>query len=202
MKKGLLVVLVGPSGSGKGTVLAELLKGDQNLFLSVSTTTRAPRVGEENGVHYNFVEKAEFERLISDNQMLEYASYCDNYYGTPKAAVFAKLEQGKNVILEIEMQGASQIKAMYPQAVLVFITPPSLKILRKRLTERGTEEQHVVEKRLKTAVSEMYFAPKCDYIVVNDTVQKAASDIGAIILANTLNSSEMKQFIEEVLDNA
>lgn len=183
-KKGLLIVLVGPSGSGKGTVLNELLKGDDNTFLSISSTTRKPRVGEENGIHYNFIGREKFETLIKNKAMLEYASYCDNYYGTPKESVETHLNKGQNVILEIEMQGASQIKSIFDEAILIFIMPPSLEILRKRLIDRGTESMEVVEKRLATAIKEMDYAEKCDYKVINDTVEKAVIDIQKIINEN------------------
>lgn len=197
--KGLLIVLVGPSGCGKGTVLSELLKVEQNTFLSISATTRSPREGEENGVHYHFLTKLEFERLIKDKAMLEYASYCDNYYGTPRMSVATHLDRGHNVILEIEMQGAKQIKSIFPEAILVFILPPSFYILRKRLTDRGTEQPEVVEQRLTTAKTEIAFAPECDYIVINDTIHQAVSDIQSVIKSHQLKSKCMISFVKQLL---
>lgn len=197
--KGLLIVLVGPSGCGKGTVLKELLKEDKNTFLSISATTRAPREGETDGVHYHFLTRENFERLISEKAMLEYALYCDNYYGTPKMSVQTHLDRGHNVILEIEMQGAKQIKEIYPEAVLIFILPPSLYILRKRLVERGTESAEAIEKRLTTARQEIEFAPQCDYIIINDTISQAVLDIQSIITSRQLKSRCMASFVTQLL---
>lgn len=199
-KNGLLIVLVGPSGSGKGTVLNELLKEDKNTFLSISSTTRAPREGEKNGVHYNFITHDEFKGLIDSGEMLEFANYCENYYGTPKSSVEARLKQGHNVILEIEMQGAKQIKKKYPEAIVIFITPKSLAVLRQRLTDRGTETAEVIEKRLTTAIDELRYSLECDYIVINDTVEQAVADLKTIITANLSQVHLMKQFIEDMLN--
>ncbi|MEG0570877.1 MAG: guanylate kinase [Oscillospiraceae bacterium] len=201
-KKGLLIVLIGPSGSGKGTVLKELLQTNNDIFLSISATTRSPRVGEINEKHYYFKTKQEFEQMLLDEQMLEYACYCDNYYGTPKAPVFERLQNGENVILEIEVQGARQIKQKYPDALLIFIIPPSLAELRKRLVTRNTEDKDVVEQRLKTALNEIKFAYDCDYIVVNENVSLAVKDILSIINAQQCSTNIMKELINEVLENA
>ena len=180
-KKGTLAILIGPSGSGKGTLIHQLLQDDQETFLSVSATTRAPRPGETDKVNYYFITKEEFEQMIADNALLEYACYCENYYGTPKAPVFERLDRGEHVLLEIEMQGAKQVKAQYPDAVSIFIMPPSMEELRRRLTGRGTETAEVIEKRLAAAVGEMEYAKECDRVVVNDDVVRAAREIAEIL---------------------
>lgn len=201
-KKGLLIILVGPSGSGKGTVLRELLQEDANTFLSVSATTRKPREGEQDGVHYYFTEKARFEQMIADGEMLEYASYCDNYYGTPRKAVQDHLDVGHNVILEIEMQGAETVKAQFPAAVMIFITPPSMAILESRLTGRGTETAEVIAARMDTARRELHFAHKCDYVVQNDTVENAVATLRAILLAHSSRTALMNPFIDALISEA
>lgn len=200
-KNGLLIVVVGPSGSGKGTVIKELLKKDENTYLSISATTRTPRPGEVDGIHYLFTTKEAFQVLIDTGSMLEYASYCENFYGTPKATVLNRIKNGQNVILEIEMQGAKQIKEMHNEALLIFLAPPSRMELRHRLVGRGTENTDVVEKRLATAVQELNFSNECDYIVVNNSVEQAVTDIHTIIEANLFNKHIMKPFIDEMLLN-
>ncbi|MDF2566668.1 MAG: guanylate kinase [Oscillospiraceae bacterium] len=200
--KGLLIVVSGPSGSGKGTVLKQLLRTDDNLFYSISATTRSPRERENHGEHYYFLEKQDFLDRIKNDGMLEYACYCDNYYGTPKDEVYQKLEMGKDVILEIETQGAMQIKEKCPEAIFVFIMPPSMPELRRRLTDRKTEDLETVEKRLSTAICEINLAYEYDYVVVNDTVSDAVEKLRAIILANKNSKNKMKKFIDEVLNYA
>lgn len=194
-RKGQLYVLVGPSGSGKGTVLSALLQEEPGLFLSVSATTRGPRPGEIDGKSYYFYTKERFEAAIQEDEMLEYASYCGNYYGTPRKAVEEQLREGKDVILEIEMQGARQIKEKMPEAVLLFILPPSFEILRSRLIGRGTEPPEVVEKRLSTAVKELPFARQCDYVLVNDTVEHALRQAKAILTAQEHKTECMQEFL-------
>lgn len=149
--------------------------------MSVSATTRAPRPGEEEGVSYYFKTKEAFEQMLAEDAFLEHACYCENYYGTPKAPVFERLERGEHVLLEIEMQGAMQVKQSYPEAVSIFIMPPSLEELRRRLTGRGTETQEVIEKRMNAALVEMEYAKQCDRVVVNDEVERAAAEIADIL---------------------
>ncbi len=198
-KQGSLILLIGPSGSGKGTILKELLLTPINTFLSVSATTRKPRPGEVDGESYFFLTQDRFRELISSNSMLEYANYCGNFYGTPKAAVLERISKGENVILEIEVQGAKQIKEVYPTAVLIFIMPPSLTELKYRLIDRNTEDKETVRARLNAALDEIRFAHECDYIVINDTISKAVEEIKAIISAQSCSSYIMREFIDEVL---
>ena len=194
-KKGLLLILSGPSGCGKGTVLKELLAAEPNIFYSVSATTRAPRPGEEDGVNYFFLSKEEFDREVSQNGMLEYACYCGNCYGTPKKPVFDRLERGEHVILEIEVQGAKEVMESCTEAVSIFIMPPSLAELERRLVDRQTEDEETVKRRLAAAVDEMNLAKDYDYVVVNDKVSEAVKDIAAIIRAEQNRSCRMSELI-------
>lgn len=201
MSKGTLFIVSGPSGCGKGTVLAEILKQD-NVYYSVSATTRAPRPGEVNGVNYHFLSKDEFEKLIENGGMLEYASYCGNYYGTPKKPVEDMLAEGKNVILEIEVQGALKVMEKCPEAVSVFILPPSLKELRRRLHKRGTETEEVIEKRIGEAAGEIRKAVNYDYVMINGELEIAVSDLLSIINSQKLKKENSEYLIDEVLENA
>lgn len=201
MSKGTLFIVSGPSGCGKGTVLAEIFKQD-NVYYSVSATTRAPRPGEINGVNYHFLSKDEFEKLIENGGMLEYASYCGNYYGTPKKPVEDMLAEGKNVILEIEVQGALKVMEKCPEAVSVFILPPSLKELRRRLHKRGTETEEVIEKRIGEAAGEIRKAVNYDYVMINGELEIAVSDLLSIINSQKLKKENSEYLIDEVLENA
>ncbi len=185
MKKdhGLLIVLSGPSGSGKGTVCQELLHQMPDLKYSVSATTRSPRPGEINGVHYNFRAREEFETMLAQDELLEWAEFCNNYYGTPRFAVEQAIQEGSDVILEIEIQGAMQIKKRFPQGVFIFIVPPSLEALSKRIHKRGTETKEVIQKRLDTATEELRFLDEYDYVVINDQVSNAVDKLKSILAA-------------------
>ncbi len=183
-RKGLLLVVSAPSGCGKGTILAEVCKR-MSCQVSVSATTRSPRPGEIDGQHYYFVTKAEFEERIQNNQMLEYVEYCGNYYGTPKDKVEALRAQGVHVILEIEVQGAMQILKRCPDAVSIFIVPPSIETLRHRLEKRGTEDSATIEKRIAAAATEMQSAVHYQYVVMNDALENAVDDFCAIVRAET-----------------
>lgn len=184
---GLLIVLSGPSGCGKGTLVAELLKrGD--CAVSVSATTRQPREGEIDGTHYFFVTREEFEQRIAENRLLEHAEYCGNYYGTPREEVERLRAEGKHVILEIEVQGALQIKERCPDAVLVFTVPPSIDELRRRLHKRGTETEEVIERRIAQVARELPCANQYDYVILNDALEDAVDDFAAVIRAEMLRS--------------
>ncbi|MGN0643233.1 MAG: guanylate kinase [Huintestinicola sp.] len=199
--RGMLIVVSAPSGCGKGTILAEVLKND-NFYYSVSATTRDPREGEVNGINYHFLSKDEFEKLIAEEGMLEHACYCGNYYGTPRKQVYEKLDEGKDVILEIEVQGAMKIKEKCPEAVFIFILPPSLKELRRRLENRGTESEDVIAKRVGEAAGEIAKAVNYDYIIVNDDLDTAVEDFLAVIRAERLTKKRNSNKINEVLENA
>lgn len=190
-KKGLLIVVSGPSGSGKGTVLSKLFSLREGMFYSVSATTRAPRPGEKNGQQYFFLTHEQFEQKIKDGGMLEHASYCGNYYGTPRSAVEERCAKGQDVVLEIEVQGAMQVKKTCPDCVTVFIAPPSGAELERRLRGRGTESDEVIKKRLETAAGEVGLADKYDYIVVNDDVETAAKEIDSIVTAEKCKTSRI-----------
>ncbi len=199
-RDGLLIVLSGPSGCGKGTVIRELMQDHPTLFYSVSATTRQPRPGEENGVDYHFLTTERFEELIASDGMLEHANYCGNYYGTPRAAVEEQCKAGKDVILEIEVQGAMQIRQKCPDAVFLFILPPSMEELARRLTDRQTEDMQTVQKRLAKAKDEMALAGNYDYIVVNDVVSETAAQIDAILTAEKFSRKRMQPVLDEILD--
>lgn len=180
MDKGMLVVLSGPSGSGKGTVLKEFLK-DEDFGLSVSATSRKPRTGDEEGVTYFFKTREEFEEMIKNDEFFEYAEFGGNYYGTPKKYVLDQINNGKNIILEIEVQGAMQVKKAVPEAVLIFMTTPDITVLRKRLEGRQTEDREVIDKRIEIALGEIEYLNCYDYLVINDDLDKTVEDLKNII---------------------
>lgn len=179
--RGQLIVLSGPSGVGKSTVIAELLGQRDDIYFSVSYTTRAPRAGEENGVNYNFVTRDEFERMIRDNELLEYAEYVDNYYGTSLKTIEEKLAAGQDVLLDIEVQGAAKVRKRCPGAIFIFIIPPSFEELSRRLRKRNTDDEDVIAGRLAKAKLELQEIPNYDYLVINDKVSDAVREIVAIL---------------------
>lgn len=180
---GLLIVLSGPSGAGKGTLCRELLRQLPELVYSVSATSRQPRPGEVDGVHYYFRSRENFEKMLAKSELLEWAEFCGNYYGTPRFAVEQAIQAGKDVILEIEIQGALQVKKRFPQGVFIFIVPPSLDVLSGRIHKRGTEPEEVIQKRLKTAVHELEYISEYDYVVINDEVPDAVEKLKSILTA-------------------
>ena len=187
-EKGILIVVSGFSGSGKGTIMKELLKQYDNYALSISATTRNPRPGEKDGREYFFKTVEDFEKMIAKEELIEYARYVGNYYGTPKAYVEEQLDKGNNVILEIEIQGAMNIKRMFPDAVLMFITPPSAAELEKRLRGRGTEDEATIKARLSRAAEEAEGVEDYDYIVINDEVDLCVVRIHDIVLAEKMKA--------------
>lgn len=183
MSEAKLFILSGPSGVGKGTIVSEVLKEDPDIHLSVSATTRSPRKGEVQGVSYYFMEDGEFRSEIEAGGFLEYADVHGHFYGTPKAPVLEKLAEGRDVILEIDVQGAMQVKETYPEGVFIFILPPSLGELRRRIEDRGTESREDIELRLGKAVSEMNYLNRYEYFVINEDLQRAVADVRAVMRA-------------------
>ena len=199
--KGILLVISGFAGTGKGTLVHELLEKYNNYALSVSATTRAPRPGEIDGVHYFFKTKEEFEEMIRENRLIEYASYVENYYGTPKEYVRQQLENGKDVILEIEIQGALKIKEQFPDTLLLFMVPPSASVLEERLRGRGTETDEVVRKRLHRAVEESEFIEQYDYLIVNDDLEICVKETHEIIQSQHHRVDQRREFIDTLKED-
>ncbi len=199
---GMLIVLSGPSGSGKGTIIKQLLQSREDTVLSISITTRQPRPGEIEGVHYFFRTREEFEQKITDNALLEYAEYNGNYYGTPEDAIREWLSQGKNVLLEIEVQGAEQVMNHRSDLVSIFITIPSMKELERRLRDRGTEDEEKICGRMAVARRELTRAFRYDYVVLNDEVELAVQRINTIIDAEKMRYARMENYVMEVLEDA
>lgn len=199
MSRGLLLVVSAPSAGGKGTILKELFARDENLRMSVSATTRKPRPGEEHGKHYFFISQDEFMELVNSGSMLEHAEYVGNRYGTPRAPVEAWLDEGRDVVLEIDVQGGEQIKRLVPDCVSIFITPPSMAVLEKRLRDRGTEDEETVLKRLSAARQELKYAQHYDYIVVNDRLEDAVDDMQSILRAEKLRMGRNPELVDGIL---
>lgn len=196
MDKGLLFVVSAPAGCGKDTILGEVFKRTDTAGYAVSATTREPREGEVNGVHYHFLSRDEFQRKIAEGEVLEYAEYCGNYYGTLKKSVDTLILAGKDAILKIEVEGAMNIRKMFPEACLVFILPPSWEVLEQRLRNRGTETEKVIAERTKQARTEISFAKNYDYLIVNDKLEDAVNDLLAVFRAEKLKRSRCTELIE------
>ncbi len=196
-KKGLLLVVSGPSGTGKGTICKDIVSKYEDINLSISATTRSPRVGEVEGRSYFFKTKEEFEAMVEKGEFLEYARIYDNYYGTPKKAIFDELDMGRDVILEIEMQGAMQIKKVYPEAVFIFVLPPSLQELKSRIIGRGTETEEEIEKRFNSAYDEIKLLGEYDYFIFNNIVEKSSEEILNIL---QVEKNKVKRYKNNILD--
>ena len=202
MNKGILVVVSGFSGAGKGTVMKALLDKYENYALSVSVTTRKPRPGETEGKEYFFRTREEFEKLIKEDALIEYAEYVENYYGTPRAYVEEQLSAGKDVILEIEIQGAMKVKEKLPEALLVFITPPSMEELKRRLIGRGTETMEVISSRILRAYEEAQGMEDYDYLVINDTLDECVERMHQIIQSEHYRMERNTEFINKIKGKA
>ena len=198
--RGILTVLSGFSGSGKGTIMKELLSRRQGYALSVSATTRQPREGEVHGREYFFVSRERFQEMIRQGELLEYAQYVDNYYGTPRSYVLEQLEQGKDVILEIEIQGALKVKKRFPDALLLFVTPPSAQELKRRLVGRGTETLEVINARLHRAAEEASGMEAYDYLLVNDEIDRCVRQMHSLIQLQHLRTGYHLDFLNQMRD--
>lgn len=199
MNKGLLIVVSAPAGCGKDTILEQVLANNDNIFYSVSATTRTIRPGEVDGASYYFKSRDEFETMIKNSELLEYTEYCGNYYGTPRKAVMDMLDAGKDVVLKIEVEGAANIKRMFPDCVMIFILPPSISELDRRLHKRGTESEEVIQKRIAAAKNELTYAANYDYTIVNGALEKTIEDFETVVRAEKFRVSRNADLIEEIL---
>lgn len=201
MNKGVLFVVSGPSGCGKGTICRELIKRRENVFLSISCTTREPRIkdGEVDGIHYHFISKELFQDRVKNNYFIEYENYVEHSYGTPIEPVLKAIEDGIDVILEIDVKGGMKVRSKMPEATFVFIAPPSMDELRRRLVNRGTETPEKIDKRMVEANKELVYAQKYNYIIINDELESAVTSLGAIMTADKLRMERKIKFIKEVL---
>jgi guanylate kinase len=195
MHAGILYIVSAPSGAGKTSLLKALVQQRAGLAVCVSHTTRAPRPGEENGVHYHFVDQARFQAMINAGEFLEHAQVFDNFYGTAESSVRSQLERGQDVVLEIDWQGAAQVRRIFPDAVSIFIVPPSVEALRERLSNRGQDSDAIIERRMRDAMSEMSHHQEYDYIVVNDDFAHALSDLAAILRSQDLRAARQANLV-------
>ncbi len=199
MSTGKLYIISAPSGAGKTSLVRQLITEVDNLIVSISHTTRPIRPGETNGEDYYFITPAEFQALLNNHDLLEHASVFDNYYGTSKTTVEKNLDQGVDVILEIDWQGAQQIKKLRPESISIFILPPSTEILQQRLQNRGQDEDHVIARRMRDAVTEMSHHSEFDYLLVNDVFERALTELKSIIIANRLTKDRQQQHLKRLI---
>ena len=199
--KGSLTVVSGFSGVGKGTVMKSLLDRYEGYALSISATTRAPRPGEQHGVEYFFITKEAFEELIASDGLVEYAQYCENYYGTPRAFVEQQLSEGKDLILEIEIQGAMKVRRIFPDATLVFVMPPDTEALMQRLRGRGTESREVIDQRIRRAAREAEGIEDYDYILINDEIDHCADELHHLIRARKMRTDQNLEFVRTIRED-
>ena len=195
---GKLIVVSGPSGAGKSTVISRVMEQDKSVVFSVSATTRKPREGEHDGIDYFFINTDSFKRMIENDELLEHAQYVENFYGTPKAPVYENLEKGLSVLFDIEVQGATQIKSICPEAILIFVIPSEFSQIEKRLHTRGTDSEEKIAQRIKTAKHEYSMALNYDYIVLNDDPDTAANEIKSIITAEKCKAANRQNYLIEV----
>ena len=199
--QGTLYIVSAPSGAGKTSLLKALLENAQGIGLSISHTTRAKRPGEQDGVHYHYVDEATFVQMVADGSFLEHAKVFDNYYGTSQAAVLAQLASGQDVILEIDWQGAQQVRKHFPQAVGIFILPPSKAALRERLTDRGQDDTTIIDRRMRDAEAEMSHYHEFDYVVVNDDFEGALGELQAIITSQRLSIAKQQVLLRDLIQS-
>lgn len=197
-RRGILIVVSGFSGAGKGTLMKELLKKYDNYALSISATTRMPRIGEKDGEAYFFMTVEQFEKMIARDELIEYANYVGNYYGTPRSYVEQQLESGKDVILEIELQGALKIKKQFPETLMLFITPSNVKDLFQRLVTRGTESAEVIRSRMERALEEAQDMARYDHVIINEDIDKCVEDLHQVVQAEHLRTERNQEFIAKI----
>lgn len=197
-EKGMLIVVSAPSGTGKGAIIEKLLENDKNIVHSVSATTRTPRKGEKDGVSYYFIDKPEFEDMISNNDLLEWDKYCDNYYGTPKKYIDEITSKGGDVILDITVAGAVNIKREWPEAVMIFVLPPSIKELERRITGRGTDSAEAIKSRLDYAYAEFKHVDKYEYVVVNDDLNIAVKEVENIVISERMKYTRNPSIMDKL----